>query len=53
MHHHPLRLAQEFTVLEAAYEAGVKVPRLYGYVAGASSRSGSARAMSHRGRSGA
>jgi serine/threonine-protein kinase RIO1 len=29
MHRHPLRLAQEFTVLEAAYEAGVKVPRPY------------------------
>ncbi len=33
MHHHTLSLAQEFAVLEAAYEAGVKVPRPYGYVA--------------------
>jgi aminoglycoside phosphotransferase (APT) family kinase protein len=33
MHHHTLTLAQEFAVLEAAYEAGVKVPRPYGYVA--------------------
>jgi len=32
MHHHTLSLAQEFAVLEAAYEAGVKVPRPYGYV---------------------
>ncbi len=33
MHHHTLSLAQEFAVLEAAYDAGVKVPRPYGYVA--------------------
>src|SRR5712691_3244194 len=33
MHHDTLTLAQEFAVLEAAYEAGVKVPRPYGYVA--------------------
>jgi aminoglycoside phosphotransferase (APT) family kinase protein len=33
MHHHTLSLAREFAVLEAAYEAGVKVPRPYGYVA--------------------
>ncbi len=33
MHHHTLTLAQEFAVLEAAYEAGVKVPKPYGYVA--------------------
>src|SRR5437016_2698660 len=33
MHHHTLTLAQEFAVLEAAYEAGVLVPRPYGYVA--------------------
>ncbi len=33
MHHHTLSLAQELAVLEAAYEAGVKVPRPYGYVA--------------------
>src|SRR5438445_1450916 len=33
MHHHTLTLAQEFAVLEAAYEAGVMVPRPYGYVA--------------------
>ncbi len=30
MHHHTISLAQEFAVLEAAYEAGVKVPRPYG-----------------------
>src|SRR5437868_4298210 len=33
MHHHTLTLAQEFAVLEAAFEAGVLVPRPYGYVA--------------------
>src|SRR5712671_5867806 len=33
IHRHTLSLAQEFAVLEAAYEAGVKVPRPYGYVA--------------------
>jgi aminoglycoside phosphotransferase (APT) family kinase protein len=33
MHHHTLTLEQEFAVLEAAYEAGVKVPKPYGYVA--------------------
>jgi aminoglycoside phosphotransferase (APT) family kinase protein len=33
MHHDTLTLAQEFTVLEAAWEAGVMVPRPYGYVA--------------------
>src|SRR5216684_2669153 len=33
MHHHTLTLAQEFAVLEAAYAAGVKMPRPYGYVA--------------------
>jgi aminoglycoside phosphotransferase (APT) family kinase protein len=33
MHHHTLTLAQEYAVIEAAYEAGVKVPRPYGYIA--------------------
>jgi aminoglycoside phosphotransferase (APT) family kinase protein len=33
MHHHTLSLAQEFAVLEVAYDAGVKAPRPYGYVA--------------------
>src|SRR5438270_13474196 len=38
MHHHTLTLAQEFAVLEAAYEAGVLVPRPYGYVAAPAGR---------------
>lgn len=33
MHHHTLTLAQEYAVIEAAFEAGVKVPRPYGYLA--------------------
>jgi aminoglycoside phosphotransferase (APT) family kinase protein len=33
MHHHTLTLAQEFECLSAAYEAGVKVPRPFGYIA--------------------
>jgi aminoglycoside phosphotransferase (APT) family kinase protein len=33
MHHHTLTLAQEYAVIEAAYDAGVKVPRPYGYIA--------------------
>jgi aminoglycoside phosphotransferase (APT) family kinase protein len=33
MHHHTLTLAQEYAAIEAAYEAGVKVPKPYGYVA--------------------
>src|SRR5476649_2928587 len=33
MHHHTLTLAQEYAVIEAAYEAGVKVPKPYGYIA--------------------
>jgi aminoglycoside phosphotransferase (APT) family kinase protein len=33
MHHHTLTLAQEFAAIEAAYEAGVKVPKPYGYIA--------------------
>jgi aminoglycoside phosphotransferase (APT) family kinase protein len=33
MHHHTLSLRDEFEVLRAAYEAGVTVPRPYGYVA--------------------
>ncbi|HET7572394.1 MAG TPA: phosphotransferase family protein [Gaiellaceae bacterium] len=33
IHRHTLSLRNEFAVLEAAYEAGVKVPRPYGYVA--------------------
>jgi aminoglycoside phosphotransferase (APT) family kinase protein len=33
IHRHALSLAQELAVLEAAYEAGVKVPRPYGYIA--------------------
>jgi aminoglycoside phosphotransferase (APT) family kinase protein len=32
IHRHTLPLADEFAVIEAAYEAGVKVPRPYGYV---------------------
>ena len=32
MHHHTLTLAQEFAVIEAAYEAGVKAPKPYGYL---------------------
>ena len=32
MHHHTLTLEQEFAVIEAAYEAGVKAPKPYGYV---------------------
>ncbi len=33
MHHHTLTLAQEYAAIEAAYDAGVKVPKPYGYVA--------------------
>ncbi len=33
MHHHTLSLAHEFAVLEAAWQAGVTVPRPYGYIA--------------------
>jgi aminoglycoside phosphotransferase (APT) family kinase protein len=33
IHRHTLSLAHEFAVLEAAHEAGVRVPRPYGYVA--------------------
>jgi aminoglycoside phosphotransferase (APT) family kinase protein len=33
IHRHTLSLAHEFAVLEAAHEAGVKVPRPYGYIA--------------------
>ena len=32
MHAHTLTLAQEFEVLQAAHEAGVTVPRPYGYI---------------------
>ncbi|HVA31467.1 MAG TPA: phosphotransferase family protein [Gaiellaceae bacterium] len=38
MHHHTLSLAQEFAVLEAAYEAGVTVPKPYGYLADVAGR---------------
>lgn len=33
MHHHTLTLEQEYAVIEAAYDAGVKAPRPYGYIA--------------------
>jgi aminoglycoside phosphotransferase (APT) family kinase protein len=33
MHHHTLTLAQEYAVIEAAFEAGVKAPEPYGYLA--------------------
>ncbi|HEY5057591.1 MAG TPA: phosphotransferase family protein [Gaiellaceae bacterium] len=33
IHRHTLSLAHEFEVLEAAYEAGVKVPRPFAYIA--------------------
>jgi aminoglycoside phosphotransferase (APT) family kinase protein len=33
IHRHTLSLRDEFEVLQAAYEAGVRVPRPYGYVA--------------------
>src|SRR6266852_6434709 len=32
IHKHTLSLADELAVLEAAYEAGVKAPRPYGYI---------------------
>src|SRR6266581_6958433 len=32
IHKHTLSLEDEFAVLEAAYEAGVKAPRPYGYI---------------------
>ena len=32
IHKHTLSLEEEFAVLEAAYEAGVKAPRPYGYI---------------------
>src|SRR5437764_5459988 len=33
IHRHTLSLEHEYAVLEAAYEAAVKVPRPYGYIA--------------------
>jgi aminoglycoside phosphotransferase (APT) family kinase protein len=33
MHHHTLTLAQEYAVIETAYDAGVTVPKPYGYLA--------------------
>jgi aminoglycoside phosphotransferase (APT) family kinase protein len=33
IHRHTLTLADEYATLEAAYEAGVKVPKPYGYIA--------------------
>ncbi len=33
MHRHTLSLADEYAVIEAAHEAGVRVPRPYGYLA--------------------
>jgi aminoglycoside phosphotransferase (APT) family kinase protein len=33
MHHHTLTLGQEYAVIEAAFEAGVKAPKPYGYLA--------------------
>jgi aminoglycoside phosphotransferase (APT) family kinase protein len=33
MHHHTLTLEQEYAVIETAYEAGVKAPKPYGYLA--------------------
>ena len=32
MHHHTLTLKQEYAVIEAAYETGVKAPKPYGYL---------------------
>src|SRR5712671_4332304 len=32
MHHHTLTLEQEYAVIEAAYEAGVKAPKPFGYL---------------------
>jgi aminoglycoside phosphotransferase (APT) family kinase protein len=32
MHHHTLTLEQEYAVIEAAYESGVKAPKPYGYL---------------------
>src|SRR5438552_12491361 len=32
IHRHTLSLADEFATIEAAHEAGVKVPRPYGYI---------------------
>src|SRR5436309_15889486 len=32
IHRHTLSLRDEFEVLQAAFEAGVKVPRPYGYI---------------------
>ncbi|HWX10188.1 MAG TPA: phosphotransferase family protein, partial [Gaiellaceae bacterium] len=32
MHHHTLTLEQEYAVIEAAFEAGVKAPKPYGYL---------------------
>jgi aminoglycoside phosphotransferase (APT) family kinase protein len=32
MHHHTLTLEQEYAVIEAAYETGVKAPKPYGYL---------------------
>jgi aminoglycoside phosphotransferase (APT) family kinase protein len=40
IHRHTLSLADEFEVLRAAYEAGVMVPRPYGYVADLEARGG-------------
>src|SRR5258705_5207198 len=38
IHRHTLSLEDEFAVLEAAYEAGVKAPRPYGYIPDLSGR---------------
>src|SRR5207247_11346080 len=38
IHKHTLSLEDEFAVLEAAYEAGVKAPRPYGYIPDLSGR---------------
>src|SRR6266481_6008661 len=38
IHRHTLSLEEEFAVVEAAYEAGVKAPRPYGYIPDLSGR---------------
>src|SRR3954451_21632228 len=38
IHRHTLSLEDEFAVLQAAYEAGVKAPRPYAYIADLSGR---------------
>src|SRR3982074_607322 len=38
IHRHPLSLEDEFAVLQAAYEAGVKAPRPYAYIPDLSGR---------------